>query len=225
MMSTANGLTPADVAAVSRGNDDAFGNGNGWWILIILFAIFGGWGNNGWGNNGNSVMDGYILTSDFANVERKIDGVNNGLCDGFYAMNTGMLNGFANMNYQNAQLANNVSASINALSAQTANDASTARYESAAQACSITNAINQSTQSIIQNDNNNYRQLHDEMVAMQISAKDEKIAEQQAMITALNLAASQSAQNAYLVEQLRPAPIPAYTVNNPYSYQYCGCSA
>lgn len=40
-------------------------------------------------------MDGYVLTSDFASIERKLDNVNNGLCDGFYAMNTGMLNGFA----------------------------------------------------------------------------------------------------------------------------------
>lgn len=29
-----------------------FGNGNGWWVLIILFAIFGGWGNGAWGRNG-----------------------------------------------------------------------------------------------------------------------------------------------------------------------------
>ena len=37
----------ADIAAVTDGNrnNDGFGNGNGWWVLIILFAIFGGWGN------------------------------------------------------------------------------------------------------------------------------------------------------------------------------------
>lgn len=39
----------ADIAAVTKdGNGDGWGNGNGWWVLIILFAIFGGWGN-GWG--------------------------------------------------------------------------------------------------------------------------------------------------------------------------------
>lgn len=57
-----------------------------------------GWGRGGYGyggSQGGGVMDGYVLTSDFASIERKLDNVNNGLCDGFYAMNTGMLNGFA----------------------------------------------------------------------------------------------------------------------------------
>lgn len=68
---------------------NSYGGGMGmWgenWIWIIVLFLFG-WGRNGWGNNaGNSggVVDGYVLTSDFANVERKIDSVNQGLCDGF----------------------------------------------------------------------------------------------------------------------------------------------
>jgi hypothetical protein len=229
MMNTANGMTPADVAAVMNRSDvDGFGGNNGWWILIILFAIFGGWGNGSWGQNGG-VQEDYILATDFANIERKIDGVNNGICDGFYAMNTGMLNGFAgvnnaicNLGYQNAQLTNDVNSNISNLAAQSALQASNARYESAAQSCATQNAINQAAQSIMQNDNANYRQLHDEIVAIQIANKDEKIAEQQAEITALNLAASQFAQNQYLINQLRPAPIPAYSVANPYAYQ-SGC--
>ena len=63
------------------------------WIWIIVLFLFG-WGRNGFGN-GSGVTDGYVLASDFSNIERKIDGVNSGVCDGFYAMNTGMLNGFA----------------------------------------------------------------------------------------------------------------------------------
>lgn len=58
---------------------NSYGGGMGmWgenWIWIIVLFLFG-WGRNGWGNNaGNSggVVDGYVLTSDFANVERKID--------------------------------------------------------------------------------------------------------------------------------------------------------
>jgi hypothetical protein len=39
----------ADIAAVTGNkNDGGWGDGNGWWVLIILFAIFGGWGNGGW---------------------------------------------------------------------------------------------------------------------------------------------------------------------------------
>lgn len=51
-----SGISLADIAAVTKGNNDndGLGGNNGWWILIILFAIFGGWGNNNWGNNGNN---------------------------------------------------------------------------------------------------------------------------------------------------------------------------
>lgn len=53
-----SGISLADIAAVTKNNgdgDNGFGGNNGWWILIILFALFGGWGNgNGYGNNGNN---------------------------------------------------------------------------------------------------------------------------------------------------------------------------
>mgnify|MGYP000124358763 FL=1 len=67
------------------------------WIWIIVLFLFG-WGRNGWGGNGNSsggVMDGYILTSDFANIERKLDAVNNGICDSTFALNNAITGGFA----------------------------------------------------------------------------------------------------------------------------------
>lgn len=61
---------------------------------------------------------------------------------------------------------------------------------------------------------------------------DGTIAELRSQVNALNLSASQSNQNAYLVAQLKtPAPVPAYTVPNPNGYygcqqncyQSCGC--
>lgn len=89
------GLTVADALALRNGNDDFFGGGNGaWWIIIFfMFFLFGG---NGFGFNRaaeTGIMENYTLNSDFANIERKIDSVNNGLCDGFYAQNTSVLNG------------------------------------------------------------------------------------------------------------------------------------
>lgn len=78
----------------------------------------------------------------------------------------------------------------------------------------------------------NYRQLHDELVTYRMEDKDNTIAELRSQVNALNLSASQSNQNAYLVAQLKtPAPVPAYTVPNPNGYygcqqncyQSCGC--
>lgn len=46
---------------------------------------------------------------------------------------------------------------------------------------------------------------------------------QQAAINKLELTASQCAQNQYLVNQLRPAAVPAFTVPNPYANYGFGC--
>lgn len=92
------GLSASDVAVLtgnSRNNSgDGFGNSGDWAWIIILFLIFGIGGRNGFGNGfggGNSggyggVADNYVLATDFATIERKLDSVNAGLCDGFYAM-------------------------------------------------------------------------------------------------------------------------------------------
>ena len=94
MFNSDKGYSLSDIAAATgnRNNGSGFDNGDGaWWIIILFLFIFCGWGENGrgglFGSNGSTgsgITDGYILTSDFANIERKIDGVNNGICDGFY---------------------------------------------------------------------------------------------------------------------------------------------
>lgn len=227
----------SDIAAVTGNrNDGGWGDGNGWWVLIILFAIFGGWGgNNGWGNNCNG---GYAATAatqadiqrgfDTSAVTNKLNGLENGLCDGFYSMNTAVMSGTNTLqnaiqqastaNLQNTYTLQNAiqqdtvanMQNTNSISRQLAdccceNRAAIAqvRYDNATNTCAITTAINQLGQTIIQNDNANYRALHDELVAIQMANKDAKIAELTAMNNALNLAASQQAQNAYLVEQMK----------------------
>lgn len=231
----------SDIAAVI-GNDrnNGLGDGNGWWVLIILFAIFGGWGNGGWGNNRGN---GYESAATQADIQRgfdtqsvinKLNGLENGLCDGFYSMNTSFLTGTNALqntiqqgNFGVQQAINNDTVAnmqnTNALSTQLANCCCENRqgqaqisYDLATQACGIQTAIQNQTQQIMQNDNANYRALHDELVQSQMDAKDAKIAEQAAAIQALNLAAS-------LVQQLRPAAVPAFTVPNPYANYGYGC--
>lgn len=78
------------IPTIELGNNNGngmFGNNGDWAWIIILFLIFG-FGNRGFGGGyGNSgSTEGYVLATDFATIERKLDGVNNGLCDGFYAM-------------------------------------------------------------------------------------------------------------------------------------------
>lgn len=212
-----------------------FGGDGAWWIIILFLFVFCGWGGNGWGNNGNSggVVDGYVLTSDFANVERKIDSVNQGLCDGFYQQaqlvngtNMAMANGFAQAELSRANQQAALMQQLNAMQMQAANCCcenraaiAQVRYDMATQACDTRNTVQNATRDIIDANNQNSRAILDFLT-------QSKLSDLQAENQGLKLAASQAAQNNYLVSQLRPSPIPAYTVQNPYccnQFACCGC--
>lgn len=229
-----NGNAPSlsDIAAVTNGND-SFGGNNGWWILIILFAIFGGWGN-GWANSGYGgagaagAANNYVLASDFATLQRQIDSTTADIKQGV----NGLANGLSSLGYDQLNQMNGINSNIANLGFQlqqcccdNKSQIAQVRYDMATDTCAITNAINQAAQNIMQNDNANYRQLHDENVAIQMAAKDAQIAEQAARINALNLESSQQAQNQYLISQLKMCPVPAFTVPNPYVSTSCcnGC--
>lgn len=225
------------VAPANGGNSGGFGwGGDGAWLIILflIFAVFG-WGGNGWGNNGNSggVVDGYVLTSDFANVERKIDSVNQGLCDGFYQQaqlvngtNMAMANGFAQAELSRSNQQAALMQQLNAMQMQAANCCcenraaiAQVRYDMATQACDTRNTVQNATRDIIDANNQNSRAILDFLT-------QSKLADLQSENQGLKLAASQAAQNSYLVSQLRPSPIPAYTVQNPYccnQFACCGC--
>ena len=212
-----------------------FGGDGAWWIIILFLFVFCGWGGNGWGNNGNSggVVDGYVLTSDFANVERKIESVNQGLCDGFYQQaqlangtNMAMANGFAQAELSRSNQQAALMQQLNAMQMQAANCCcenraaiAQVRYDMATQACDTRNTVQNATRDIIDANNQNSRAILDFLT-------QSKLSDLQAENQGLKLAASQAAQNSYLVSQLRPSPIPAYTVQNPYcctQYAACGC--
>ncbi len=225
------------VAPANTGNGNGFGwGGDGaWWIvLFLIFAAFGGWGNGfGFGGGGNGVMDGYVLTSDFANVERKIDSVNQGLCDGFYQQaqlingtNMAMANGFAQAELSRSNQQAALMQQLTAMQMQAAEcccntqrSIEGVRYDMAAQACDTRNTVQNATRDIIDNANSNSRAILDFLT-------QSKLQDLQSENQGLKLAASQAAQNSYLVSQLRPSPIPAYTVQNPYccnQFAGCGC--
>lgn len=238
------------VAPTNSGGNGGFGwGGDGaWWIIILFLFVFCGWGNNGFGNNGVGAADNYVLASDFATLQRQIDSATStlerksditqqGICDGFYATNTTLLNGFAGVNqnmnngFQTAELsrANQQAAlmqQLNAMQMQNQeccceNRAAIAqvRYDMAAQACDTRNTVQNATRDIIDNANSNSRAILDFLT-------QSKLQDLQSENQGLKLAASQAAQNSYLVSQLRPSPIPAYTVQNPYccnQFAGCGC--
>lgn len=283
-----SGLSASDVALIqgrSNQNDGyGFGDGNGaWWIVLFLIFALGGWGRgfggNGFGGSGStggSIADGYVLASDFAQVDRKLDTISNGICDSTFALNNTMTNGFANVQNTLCQGFAGVNTAITtngyetrlgvqSLAAQLANCCCDLGKQISDCCCTTNanikdvsyniamgnNAIQQTlcnnTRDIIDNQNANYRALHDEIVANRIEDKNAQIAAQQNEINALRLSASQANQNAVLQARMdantaeiirrtgNDCPSPAYIVPNPnccYNYQVtgfgcgngCGCN-
>lgn len=246
-----DGLSASDVALLSgrSGNngDGMFGDNGAWWVIIFLIFAFMGWGNrgNGFGGGNGSIADNYVLASDFATIQRQLsDGfgdltaqsryIQNGLCDGFYAMNTSLLNGFAGVNnsimtngYETRNAINNLSSDLANCCCQTQRAIDGVNYNLATNTCALQNTMNMNTRDIVDTVNANYRALHDEIVANRIEDKNAQIQAQQNEINALRLSASQAKQNAYLINELKPCPSPSYIVPNPnccYNYQVTsGC--
>lgn len=245
MFNQNTGYSLADIAAAtgSNNNNDWFGGGGAWWLILLFLFWGGGWGfNNGGayagGGRFGTIADGYVLASDYANIERKIDTVNGGLCDGFYAMNTGMLNGFAGVNNNitqntiaNMQNTNALTAQMVGLSNQfqqcccdnerlVEGRFADLNYNLATLACQTRQAVADAKADLMANNDAGVRSI------LQFLTED-KIASLQAENASLRSAASQAAQNAYLIQALNPTPIPAYQVPNPYTgYAYnntCGC--
>ena len=235
------------VGSNSNGNNGGWGNGSDFLWVIVLLALFGRGGFGGFGGNGggNCCCNPCATQADLAagfNNSAVLSNLNdlkltqasnlNFINQGFAGLNTvinqgfnGVDNAICTLGYQTQGAINGISREIADCCCKTQRSIDSVNYNMATNTCAITNAINSNTRDIIEAQNANYRALHEEIVANKIEAKNERIAEQQAQITALQLKASQEAQNAYLLSQLKPCPSPAYVVPNPNCcYNTCGCS-
>ena len=131
------GMSAADVAAVmgNRNNDNGGWGGDGWWVLIILFALFG-WGGNWGGNGGGSATQGALTRGDlcmdmnFNDLQNGVRNVNDAVNLGFANLNSTICNqqydtarminasdaataaGFNAMNISNLQSANAIQSQI-----------------------------------------------------------------------------------------------------------------
>lgn len=233
------GYNLSDIAAVTRGNEDGFFGGNsGWWIILLFLFGFGG-GGFGWGNGaGNeNVRDAVAYGFDINNLENGVRGLEHGICDGFYDMNTSLLTGFGNIAMGNMQNTNAITSQLSNMAATQAQCCCETQrllerglcevnYNILTQSNATNTNIASAARDIIENNNNGVRSILDFLT-------QDKIATLTAENQALRLTASQQAQNAFLIDQLgTKAPVPAYVVANPYaSYggtyfnAGCGCAS
>ena len=202
-----SGLSAGDLALL-RDNDGMFG-GNGVWAIFLFFLL--AWGGNGFGfgNRGGMSYD-VPATKDFVSNEfnnqsviNKLNGLENGLCDGFYALNNSVKDnayatqtGIANLGYEMQNCCCTTNRNIDAV-----------RYENAKNTCDIINAGNANTQRIV-----------DTINSYVMEQKDTKISEQGQLLS------EQRIINTINSTLQPPRPIPAYQVANPYcGYNACTC--
>lgn len=223
-MFNGKGYNLSDIAAVTGRNGDGMFGDSGWWIILLF--LFAGWGRGfgGFGGGGYEVAPAtqadVRAAVDQQTLISKLDQQTYGLADATYALNNTVVNGFHGVDNAICTLGYNTQAGFNSLAHQMADCCCTiergvergfadTNYNMAMNNFGVQKAICDSTRDIIDSNNAGVRSILDFLT-------QDKIATLQAENQGLRFAASQAAQNAYLVSELRPCPVPAYTVPNPY---------
>lgn len=207
----------ADIAAATGGNrnNDGFGDGNGWWI--ILFLLICGWGGygfgGGYGGAGTNTpgFQGFATRSDIdaalstQGIESGITGIGTQLCNGFAGVNSAI----ANLGYQNQQCCCDLKQAIGDVN-----------YNMAAQTNILQNTVNNGFRDVIEAQNAGTQRIIDTIT-------QDKIQSLQTELQSAQLQLSNVAQTNNIINALRPTPIPAYITCSPYQAATgynCGCN-
>ena len=264
-----DGLSASDVALItnsdSRNNNSGWGDGGAWWIIIFLIFAFLGWGRNGFGGGFGGGFDGSPFNyspcctpatqqglSDafnFNQLDNGIRGVQNGLCDGFYSINSSIANlgssllqcccetksAIATNGYETRDAINTNANSINSNLCngfnginQAINNLGFNLQDCCCQTQRSIDGVNynmaKNTSDIIQANNANTQRIIDTLTQNEITSLRTEL--QSAQLQLSNFSQTQN-----IVNQLRPCPVPAYITCspytsynfNPYNYNNCGC--
>lgn len=218
---------------------NGFGWGGDWAWLIILFALFGGWGNNGgfgWGGNNcgcngnlnyelgkvatsNDVAVGFAQNATLSSLnDLKLGqaGIQQTLCQGFSGVNTAI----AQNGYETRLAVNDLGYRMQQCCCDLGSQIQNVNYNIATQGCAIQNSINNSTRDIIDSQRDGTNAIlnfltQDKIATLQAENQSLKF---QASQTAQNafITANQEAQTAEIIRRLgRDCPVPAYVVPNP----------
>lgn len=234
-------------------NGGMFGNNEWSWIIVLLLFGYGGRGfGGGFGGGCGTPATQADLAAGFNNsaVLSSLNDIKLGQANainynnqGFSGLNTSILQGFhgvdnavCTLGYQTQQVGNAIQHQISDCCCETKG----AIKDVGTQSIMNTNAIQQQISSCccdlekmnMQNrfDAQGYNcntlqaidKLGDRIIDYMAAEKAQALRDEN---QALRLAASQSAQNNYLVNQLRPCPVPAYITCNPFAASYgCGNS-
>ena len=234
-----NDYSIADLAAVTgaKGNGDGFGDGNGAWWLLVLFALLGGFGNNGYGggyrNGGQAMPSGDVLYPWMNQSQQVSDGLaalSSQVCNGFagveaganarqmadtqqaFAAQTAMMQGFNGVQSQLADCC-----CENRLA--TANQTATILAENCADRAAISDGI----RDVIEAQTAGTQRILDKLCDQELYAERRENDNLRQQLNMQTLAASQAAQNTFiqqgfanevdqLYNRLNTCPVPSMPV-------------
>ena len=200
-----NGLSAADVAAVTGNNGGGFGfNGDGaWWLLVLFLFMMNG------GRYGGGVQSDY-------GVQRGFD--QQSIMSGLNGLTSAVTSGFSNAEVSRCNGNFNTLQAINGLS----QNLSGALRE-------IVTSQNANTQAILDKMCQQEIEAKNETIAnLRTQLNMQNLAASQTAQTA-QILANNAAQTQALEQYLNPTPIPAYVVQNPNCCNTwtgsCGCGS
>lgn len=245
---TSDGMSPADIAAVTGNRMGGFGYDGGglWWIIILfLFGMFnGGWGGNNMGGNGMNGLYPWMNQSNQMNdgfrdqmMNTQINGIQNSITSGFGDIQTALCGGFAGVNASIANAQMNDMQNMNALQAQLAQCCCDNRLATC-QTQNIVQTEGASTRLAIQNQT---QAILDKLCQLELDGYKRENDNLRSQLNMATLRESQTAQNAFIAQglnnevdqlynRLNSCPVPTtpvygrtpiFSCNN--QNQGCGC--
>ena len=192
----------SDIAAMNGNEGNAMWNNP--FIYLVWLAVLGRGGL--FGGAGDAATQGALTRSDLfegfnnQDVNGQLRGITNGICDGFYAINNSLKDGFYGVKDCCCTTNRNIDA---------------VRFDMSKGFCDVAGAIHaegEATRALIN--------------ATTMQELRDKLADRDRELMTANFQLSQQAQNAYLINEIRPCARPAYITCSPYTTSsFCGCNA
>lgn len=211
------GEVPIVTTGNGYGNNGGFFGNDGIWAILLLALLGfgrGGYGLGGGGSAGSEFV-GYELGKTATQADIASGFNNSAVLSSLNDLKLGQANGFANVQQTLCQGFSGVNTAILQSANATERGFATLGYNLANCCCDIKGAIadakyanEKQTYDIVVNQNNNTQRIIDYLTTKENqNLRDENFA--------LRLSASQAKQNAYLLNEIKPCPIPAYITCNP----------
>lgn len=265
LMQNANKGNMDPAALMAMMNNNGMGGNGCWWIwIILLFFVWGGWGGNGFGNRGGEASQLASQLNTDANTNLLMQAINgnkeaistlsntlncdiNSVQSALNTINTSVSQIACDTKLSGAQVINAIQSGNANLASQLASCCCDVRNAITTQGYESQLAIVNQTNTLTSNANTQFNILgakidaqtqiiNDRFCQLEMREMQNKIDSLRQENTQLALAASQQAQTANIVSQLKaPCPTPTYVVPNPnccyggfagYGYGYnegCGC--